>query len=104
MRSSNTYLPILSLFGVFLVVTTLQLGKSRTTLNSIQKQKNTTTQELPLSDMYQPNQIPHEGFGPGPVLMKPATSLQQSAFPNPPDTLFLDEGVALKYKHAMDSE
>lgn len=38
MQFSKTYLMIIGLFGAFIVVSTLQLGKSRTTISVIEKQ------------------------------------------------------------------
>ncbi len=89
----KSYLPILSLFGVFLVVSTLQLGKSRTTLDVIQKQKTTAVKEIPLSDVYQEKPIiPRAGFSPNPILLKSFPSEQQRPLPNAqlPDTLALN--------------
>ena len=43
MSLGKTYVLVLAFFGVFLVVSTLQLGKSRTTLNLIQQKSATSS-------------------------------------------------------------
>ena len=77
MKSSTSYLPMLGLFSIFLVVSTLQLGKSRTTLDVIQKQKSSEIHQLPMSEKHQQNQIPRSRGDLQPMLMKPAIPIDQ---------------------------
>ena len=62
MITGKSYVYILAFFGVFLVVSTLQLGKSRTTLDMLQKRK--------VSASVQPQQmypLPHNAQNTRPV-------------------------------------
>ncbi len=48
MRSIKSYLTSLFLFGTFIVISTQQLGKSRTTINVLEKQKSKASSRMPI--------------------------------------------------------
>ena len=54
MSLGKTYVLVLTFFGVFLVVSTLQLGKSRTTLNLIQQKSTTSSTNIEVPPITSP--------------------------------------------------
>ena len=84
MSSSRSYIITLVFFGVFLVVSTLQLGKSRTTINVLEKKKASASLMAPTA----PNRLANELLEVAPI---PSVQSLSSAKPDSSDVLVVVE-------------